>query len=78
MIQLYCINITKDFSYVKIHDLLHYVSSERKERFHKFHFLKDSLGSLYGEILVRYISTTLFNLNNHQIFLLKTNTVNHI
>ncbi|ALS01040.1 hypothetical protein ATZ33_06555 [Enterococcus silesiacus] len=71
MLQLYCINITKDFSDDKIQNLLRYVSNETKERFHKFHFMEDSLRTLYGEILVRYISRTQFNFDTQQIIFTK-------
>ena len=71
MIEIYCMNITKDFTTDKTQYLLRHVSNETRERFNKFRFMEDALRNLYGEALVRYIGTTQFNLKTHQLTFIK-------
>lgn len=71
MSQVYCLNINKNVDSERIQYFLRLVSDETRERIQKFRFKEDSLRTLYGEILIRYISNAQFGLKNNQIHFAK-------
>jgi 4'-phosphopantetheinyl transferase len=69
MTKIYLTNINVSLSQHYIDLLLSYVSIARKEQFYKFIFYKDSLRGLFGEVLVRYMISNLFSINNSNIII---------
>jgi len=55
-----------------IEKMLQIITDENRERFYKFRFKEDSLRTLYGEIIVRYVLTTQFAIKNEEIKILRT------
>jgi len=71
MIKIYLSKLNTELSEEITSDLLKLVSEESREKFYKFHFLEDSLRSLYGEIIVRNFVSQHFKIKNEEIHILK-------
>lgn len=67
MVSVYLSKINLKMSQKTIENLLQFISEENRERFHKFHFIEDSLRTLYGEIIVRYVISKQHSLKNEKI-----------
>lgn len=72
MIKLYLAGIDINVSQNHLSSLLQAVSEDARERFFRFHFLEDSLRSLYGEIMARYLVSMHFNIKNAALIIEKT------
>jgi len=65
--RIYISRINENLGKDRTEYLLQYLSKENIERFHKFHFIKDSLRTLCGEIIVRAVISKQFDIKNDQI-----------
>lgn len=64
LLKIYKSKVNLDISDGCIQYLFQSVPNESKERFYRFHSLKNSLHTLYGEVIVRYIVTKQYSIKN--------------
>ena len=72
MVSIYMSKINLNIEQNTIEKMLQIITDENRERFYKFRFKEDSLRTLYGEIIVRYVLTTQFAIKNEEIKILRT------
>lgn len=68
-IYIYLSKINTMLSQKYIDFFLKYVSDKTRDQFNNFRFIEDSLRSLYGEVIIRYVVSNQFSIDNDQIII---------
>jgi len=69
MLSIYAVDINQEVSSSQYHQMLSLIPDEKRQRIDRFHFKKDTLCSLYGDILIRYISSDILKIDNQDIYI---------
>ncbi|MDP4177074.1 MAG: 4'-phosphopantetheinyl transferase superfamily protein [Bacillota bacterium] len=67
MLELYALNINEPIEKQKYEEFYSLISSEKKDRINKFHFIDDRKRSLYGDLLIRQLITKKLGVMNDKI-----------
>ena len=70
--KIYIVNCNSIVSEEQINSMYSLVSEEKKNQANKYHFKKDAIRCLMGELLTRYCIAINFNINPYSFFINKT------